>query len=162
MATKQALAAGDPEGIFPYHLPEVAASEEAIATAERALHITFDHEYRNFLTFAGGWKGFHQSVSLLTTTELVSGPLRDSACEAFEAMPELLEDLGWSPENLLPIAATLEDVDIFLMKIGGGGVSESQVYWVAEGELIDTFETFSHFFVSIIDHTKRRIIKMQE
>lgn len=35
VTTKQALAAWDPIGLFPNHLPEVAAAEESIREAEQ-------------------------------------------------------------------------------------------------------------------------------
>ncbi|MBO0981433.1 SMI1/KNR4 family protein [Microbacterium sp. SD291] len=158
---KQNLAAWDPKGIFPNHLPEVAATEESIHVAEQALGVRFDREHRGFLSFADGWKCFHQSITLLGTTELVAGPLRDAALEAFEYAPELLEELGRSTESLLPIAASLEQADVFVMLIDDGSVGP-KVLWLAEGELIDTFDSFGQYFISMIEYTNRRITKMQE
>lgn len=60
VATKQTLAEWDPQGLFPHHLPEIAASEESIAATERSLGVTLDDEYRCFLGFADGWKDFYQ------------------------------------------------------------------------------------------------------
>lgn len=91
----------------------------------------------------------------------MSGPLRDSALESFEYAPELNQDLGREPKSLLPIAASLEQADVFVMLIDDGTVGR-QVLWLAEGELIDTFETLGQYFVSMIDYTKRRIVKMQQ
>lgn len=159
--TKQNLAAWDPKGIFPHHLPEVAASEESIRAAERSLGIVFDPEHRGFLGYADGWKCFDQSVTLFGTGELVGGPLRDSALEAFEYAPEPLDDLGRSAESLLPIAASLEQADVFVMTIDDGVVGR-EVHWLAEGEVIETFDTFGQYFVSIIEYTKRQISKLQE
>ncbi|WP_206477142.1 SMI1/KNR4 family protein [Microbacterium sp. KRD172] len=159
--TKQNLAAWDPKGLFPNHLPEVAATEESIREAELALGVTFDKEHRGFLGFADGWKCFHQEVTLLGSRELVAGELREAALESFEYAPEMLEELGRSAEELLPIAASLEQADVFVMLIEEGAVGP-RVLWLAEGELIDTFDSFGQFFVSMIEYTKRRIDKMQE
>lgn len=161
VTTKQALAAWDPIGLFPNHLPEVAAAEESIREAEQKLGVELDQEHRRFLGFANGWKCFYQDVTLFGTGELVSGPLRDSALESFEYAPELIQDLGREPKSLLPIAASLEQADVFVMLIDDGTVGR-QVLWLAEGELIDTFETLGQYFVSMIDYTKRRIVKMQQ
>lgn len=158
---KQDLAAVDPDGIFPQHFPEVAATDGAVRTAEAALDVVFDAEHRGFLGSADGWKCFHQHVTLMGTAELVAGPLRESALAAFDAMPELLDDLGCSPDSLLPIAASLEQADIFVMRIDDGVVGPA-VLWLAEGELIDTFDSFGQFFVSMIDYAKRRTAKMRD
>ncbi|MBP1325382.1 hypothetical protein JOF28_000614 [Leucobacter exalbidus] len=158
--TKQNLAAWDPNELFPNHLPEVAATEELIHQVEQALTVRLDKEHRGFLGFADGWNCFHQEVTLLGTTGLVAGDLRDTAFEAFEYAPEFLEELGRSTEELLPIAASNEQGDVFVMLIEDGVVAP-KVFWIAEGELIDTFDSFGQYFVSMIEYTKRRIAKMQ-
>lgn len=158
---KRDLAEWDPKGIFPNHLPEVAATEEQISDAERALGVALDTEHRGFLSFADGWVCFHQYVTLLGTSGLVAGPLRDAALESFDYAPEALEELGRSSEGLLPIAASLEQADVFVMPIDDGVVGR-RVHWLAEGEVVDTFESFGQYFVSMIDYTKRRIGKLQE
>ncbi|MFT4213791.1 MAG: hypothetical protein QM622_03335 [Microbacterium sp.] len=157
---KQELATVDPLGIFPFHYPEVAAAEEAIVATERVLGLAFDPEHRRFLGYADGWNCFYQSVTLMGTAGLAAGALRDAALEAFDYAPEPLEDLGRTPGMLLPIAASFDQADVFAMPIDGAAVGRT-VYWIAEGEIIDTFDTFGQYFVSMIDYTKRRIGKMQ-
>lgn len=158
---KRDLAEWDPKGIFPNRLPEVAATEEQIRGVERALGVTLDAEHRGFLGFADGWTCFHQNITLFGTRELVGGPLHDAALEAFEYAPEALDELGRSAEALLPIAASLEQADVFVMPIDDGVVGR-QVHWLAEGEVIDSFDSFGQYFVSMIEYTKRRISKMQD
>ncbi len=162
VVAKKVLAEWDRDGIFPNHLPELAAEPEAIESAEAALGVVLDGEHRRFISFADGWKCFHQKVSLFGTQELVDGPLRAAALQSFEYAPELLEDYGWSPALLLPIAASLEQADVFVMPVGDRGRVDPRVHWLAEGELIDTFETFGQFFVSMIDHTTYRVAKLRE
>ena len=161
VTAKQNLAAWDPNNLFPNLLPEMAASEESIDRAERVLGSRFDSDHRRFLRVADGWSCFHQEVTLLGTRTLVSGELRDGAVESFEYAPEMLEELGRPTEALLPIAASLEQDDVFVMLVGDGAVGPG-VIWLAEGELIDTFESFGQFFVSMIEHTKRRTSKLKE
>ncbi|WP_314649331.1 hypothetical protein [uncultured Microbacterium sp.] len=71
------------------------------------------------------------------TRELVDGPLRAAALQSFEYAPELLEDYGWSPALLLPIAASLAQADVFVMPVGDHGRVDPRVHWLAEGELIE-------------------------
>ena len=161
LVAKQALAAVDPAGIFPFRYPEVAATEESVVTAERALGIELDAEHRGFLRYADGWDCFYQSVTLLSTAELIRGPLHDAAVEAFDAAPEPLEDLRREASTLLPIAASTVQADVFAMPIDNAVVGRA-VFWFAEGELIDTFESFGAYFVSMIDYTHRRAAKMRQ
>lgn len=156
---KQNLAAVDPENIFPFFLPNVAAAEETIAATEEKLGFTLDQDHKSFLRAADGWQCFYQNVTLFGTTDLTEGPLLDSAQEAFDSMPELLDSLNFTPEQVLPIAASQEQADVFVMIIKDGHV-EPTVHWLAEGEVIDTYETFGEYFMSMIAYTKRRIEKM--
>ena len=48
------------------------------------------------------------------------------------------------------------------MPVGDRGLVDPRVHWLAEGELIDTFETFGQFFVSMIDQTRYRVAKLRE
>lgn len=158
---KRDLAGYDPQNAFPNHLPEVAAPPQKIDETEQSLAIVLDPEHRAFLSFADGWKCFHQHVTLLSTSELIAGPLRDAALEAFEYAPEALEELGRTADGVLPIAASLEQGDVFVMPIDDGVVGQ-RVYWLAEGEVIDTFESFGQYFVSMIEYTRRRISKLAQ
>lgn len=157
---KQKLAAVDSAGIFPMFQPALAASETAIEALEKALNIQLNDEHRSFLTYADGWNCFYQNVTLFSTDELASGSLRDAAYQAFEHTPEVLEDLGLSTENLLPIAASLEQADVFVMLVENG-VVKPEVLWIAEGEVIDKYQTFGEYFMSMIEYTKRRTAKIQ-
>lgn len=158
---KQELAALDSRGIFPHHAPELAGSEEAISAAELELGVIFDAEHRGFLSYADGWRCFDICVMLLGTSELVEGPLREAAFEAFAVAPEPLEKLGLSAATVLPIAASLEQADVYLMPIIDGQASPA-VHWIAEGEVIDSFSTFGQFFASMIAYTRRRTAQLQQ
>lgn len=157
---KQKLSNVDPKGIFPFFLPNEAATEESVAYTENELSVPFDQEHRTFLQFANGWQCFYQNVTLFGTTDFIEGSLHDAAFEALEYMPELLESLEFKVEELLPIAASMEQADVFVMAIKNGHI-DPKVYWLAEGELIDSYETFGEYFMSMIDYTKRRTEKLQ-
>lgn len=157
---KQALAAWDPRGIFPHRFPGVAAPPEAVDAAEAALGVRLDPEHRALLGHADGWEAFHQHVTLLGTDELTAGRLRDAGLDAVDHADEPLRLLGCSPELLLPIAASLEQADVFVMPIRDGLVGR-RVHWLAEGEVIDSFVSFGQFFVSMIDYTTRRAARLR-
>lgn len=142
-------------GLYPLTLPGVAATAQEVAGLEASLGITLDTEHRSFLTFANGWVCFHQMTTILSVEELQHGWLRDFAAEAFE-YDETLQERGWNFEATLPIAVSRDLGDVFLMPIVEGKVG-AQVYWHAEGELIDTFDSFQQFFASMILYTKRAI-----
>ena len=78
---KRDLAGYDPQNAFPNHLPEVAAPPQKIDETEQSLAIVLDPEHRAFLSFADGWKCFHQHATLLSTSGLIAGPLRDAALD---------------------------------------------------------------------------------
>lgn len=159
VVTKEQLKKVDPEGLFPYFLPEVAATEQEVDVAERALGISLDEDHRTFLKFANGWKCFIQEITLLGAGDLGSGELWESAKSALRVSPETLEANAWSIDDLIPIGASLAQADIFLMHVENGAVAP-QVIWVAEGERIDTYDSFGQFFVSMIEYTRRRVRKM--
>jgi hypothetical protein len=52
---KQAMMEYDKKKIFPYHLPELAASEHEISEAERQHGHPIDGRYKEFLRCANGW-----------------------------------------------------------------------------------------------------------
>src|SRR5690625_7318597 len=105
VTVKQGLAAWDPKGIFPHHLPEVAATPENIDAAEAALGISLDAEHRALLTYADGWQALYQDVALLGAAQVVRSPARDAALEAFTYAPAELEaHLHRRPDQRLPTA----------------------------------------------------------
>jgi hypothetical protein len=58
----QAVQDADREGLWSYHLPRVAASEQELRDTERILGFGIDPMYRAFLTYANGWPDFHHSA----------------------------------------------------------------------------------------------------
>lgn len=140
----------------------MAAPEAAVAAAEKVVGVAFKAEHRRFLTFADGWSCFFQRISILGTGDFGSGPLWAAAQTALEESEDFIAEQDWDAAALLPVAASTEQADVFVMVRHDDGVVGDRVLWIAEGELIDTFDTFGQFFVSMIDYTRLIIRKRQE
>jgi hypothetical protein len=93
---KQAIYEADTDGLWEYHLPKVAATEDEIAAVEARLGIRLDPQYREFLRYANGWPSFYQSVDLFGTEDLAGGPMMDHVNEMLDVIePEpVLEQAG--------------------------------------------------------------------
>ncbi|MBS2965649.1 SMI1/KNR4 family protein [Actinocrinis puniceicyclus] len=157
---KQRLEEVDTEGLWEYRLPRVAASEETLQQVEAAIGMPLDPEYRDFLNHAGGWPAFYQSVDLFGPDELLGSPEFAAAREALLSMEDAaLAECGEAPRNLLPIAATTEDLDLFLIA-GPEANTPGQVFWYAGG-LIDTFPTFTEYFLAMVDYNREEIRRLE-
>lgn len=141
----------DIQNIWPYHLPEVAATKIQLLEVEQCLEKFADPLYFNFLSYANGWKGIYQYVDLFGTVDLIVSPLMSYA----KGLLDAIEDSYFDQKNIarnsvLPIATTLIDKDLFV--IGAKGTSiEGQVIWLA-GEEIDRFPNFEQFFLAMVDY----------
>lgn len=146
----------DKAKIWPYHLPEVGASEDELAGVECRLGHRIDPRYREFLKCANGWPAFYQAVDLFGTRDLIEGPRKENAEFVMSFLDDhVLHSSGFVRGDLLPIAATTTDRDIFL--IGRPHArSSGTVVWYA-GEEIDRFENFDEFFLAMIEYNKQEL-----
>ncbi|AZK44862.1 SMI1/KNR4 family protein [Paenibacillus lentus] len=153
---KQDMEKYDEEGLWEYHLPEVAASEELLIKTEQHLGYHLDSEYKEFLKYANGWKSFYQSVDLFGTNELVSSSDMDYAVNILNAIEDsVIFECGVPRDELLPIAVTKIDKDLFVItKLNSS--NPGQVIWFA-GEEIDRFDNFKEFFLSMIDYNREEL-----
>ena len=72
--------------LWDYYLPKVAATEQELIEAEAALGFALDPRYREFLSYANGWRCFLQRIDLFGTNELRGS---DSMREAWIALDEV-------------------------------------------------------------------------
>lgn len=153
---RQHLAELDKENLWPFFLPEVAASEEAIRQSERHLCVELPKAYRDFLLVADGWQCFYQAVDLFGLADLVGGERHERATELLRSLHPVGELCGVRPESLLPIAVSRNDIDLFLLS-----TSETErpgeVFWFA-GQLVETFSDFGEFFLTMVDYIREDII----
>lgn len=143
--------------LWQRHLPEVAASEEEISSAEAALGFRLEERYRTFLRHANGWKSFYQAVDLFGTANLLGASPMDSArrqLQAIEAL-ELEAALDLNLADVLPIGASALQRDIFLIAQKWSDRPGS-VVWFA-GRVVDSFPTFDEFFLAMLDYNRREV-----
>lgn len=153
---KQALAEVDKNGVWPHHLPAVAAPQARLAEVEAYLGYRLDTKYVDFLRHADGWQGFYQSVDLFGSGDLMGGEKMHLACSLAEAIVDSVwVQAGISREDVLSIAATAVDRDIFLLGKPNTPVSGT-VLWFA-GEEIDRFENFDEFFLAMVDYNREEV-----
>jgi hypothetical protein len=149
---REQLAQADIEQIFPFHMPEVRADESTIAQAERELGFDFDQSYRAFLACANGWQSFYQANDLFGTQDLTGGTRMERAVTLLDALFPLSDVCGVEEEELLPIAVSSTDIDLFLLSRSRGS-SKGKVFWCA-GQLVETFENFEEFFLAMVDYNR--------
>jgi hypothetical protein len=157
---KQAISEADAEGIWEFHLPRVAADAAALSSVEALLGVQLDPGYRSFLSYADGWPSFFQSVDLFGVADLAHGPRMDIAQELLTNLePIALRASGLGGAQLIPIAATTVDLDLFVMPVTDGRQQPS-VVWFA-GYEIDRFETFHDFFLAMIEYNRRELTALE-
>jgi len=150
---KQEVARNDAEGLWPYHFPSVAASEEQLALVERALGEALDPGYREFLRHAGGWRGLWHCVDLFGPDDLLGGQRFEVACQRADELEQAaLDEAGLRHGELLPIAASQEDPNLFLIGRRSSSIPGT-VVWFAGGE-IDRFPSFEDYFLAMIDYNR--------
>jgi hypothetical protein len=153
---KQKLAELDVAGLWENRLPGIAATETKLRDVERHLNETLDPAYRDFLLHADGWPALYQSIDLFGSHDLMGG---DRFRHATEMLSYVEDDVlvagGLQRDELLPIAASSVDLDLFVMTKRSAGKSGS-VIWLAGSE-IDRFSNFVDYFLAMIDYNRLEI-----
>lgn len=152
---KEVLAQLDKEKLWPYHLPQVGASEEEVAACEGRLGFQLDHKYRTFLKYANGWRGFYQTVDLFGTAELSGSEHMKRAWLMVSAVRSVLEQGGVRLADVLPIATTMVDKDVFVITTARSPMP-GIVIWIA-GEEIDRFPHFDEFYLAMVDYNRNEV-----
>lgn len=158
---KQALAEIDSAGLFPFYLPGVAAEESSVGAVELHFKSGIDTKYAGFLRYANGWRGVFQSVDLFGTDDLLGSEKMVAAKEMLKYIDDgVILSAGFSREDLLPIAASSLDKDLFVIA-KPGSASPGEVLWLA-GDLVDRFESFDEFFLSMVDYNRADVSFLRE
>lgn len=145
----------DQDNCWEYFPPRVGATEADLVLAEATIGHRLDEHYREFLRFANGWQCFYQRVNLFGTEELCGGAQMATACLLLEAIePEILDKSNFKKSELLPIAASSTDRDLFVIARPESAVAGT-VVWLA-GYEIEQFPTFDEFFLAIVDYNRIR------
>ncbi|UTY59327.1 SMI1/KNR4 family protein [Massilia sp. erpn] len=153
---KQALAAIDASGLWPHHLPNMAADYEKIVQTENALGFKIDPGYSDFLQLADGWNGFYQTVDLFGTSDLAGNGKAQYAASILNAIDDAaISESGFQRQELFPIAATSQDKDIFAMA-KPGSETPGAVVWFSGG-MVAKFPNFGEFFLAMVDYNREEI-----
>ena len=151
---KQALHEVDESNLWPWHLPNVATTEEQLKVVEEYLGHNLDSRYKLFLKQADGWQGFYQTVDLFGTEQLLGGSKMSYATMLLDVLDEesVLKASGFAKNDLLPIAVTTSDKDLFVITCPHS-VNPGVVIWFA-GYEIDRFPSFDEYFLAMIDYNR--------
>jgi len=151
---KQEIARVDVEGLWPWHLPSVGVKEDEISRAEALIGERLDESYRAFLTLANGWVGFLQVVDLFGCSDLAAGSRWMRAQELLHELDtNVYRLLELGPQDLLPVAASVEELDLFVMTRRHARVP-GRIIWLAQ-DVVDTFPSFDEYFLAMMDYNRR-------
>ena len=163
---KQELAEIDTHKLWPWHLPNVGATELELMECRHFLGFELDPIYQDFLTYANGWRGFIQATDLFGTKELMGSDKKNQNAEEIlsDIEDSVLDQAGTSKEALFPIAMSQLDFDVFAM-VKPSFARAGMVIWFA-GYEIQRFENFHDFFLAmeeynllVLDDLKQKELK---
>ncbi|KAB2929640.1 MAG: SMI1/KNR4 family protein [Leptonema illini] len=158
---KQMVMKADVKNMWPHHLPEIAATERQLKETENKLGYKIDEHYREFLSFADGWKGFYQTVDLFGTGDLLSGDRYLNAKKMLSYLEnDVLERSHLERKTLMPIAATAEDLDLFVL-VCPPAKEKGIIVWFA-GDEIQRFDNFEEYFLAMIDYNRNALKILKE
>ena len=146
----------DKHQLWEYFLPKVAASEQELAETESVLGYAIDPRYREFLSYANGWRCFLQRVDLFGTAELRGGRAMRDACSALENIDsEVLAKSTLVRSDLLPIGFSGEQGDLFVL-LKPSSTKPGTIAWFA-GYEIERYPIFDGFFLAMVDYNRLEI-----
>lgn len=148
----------DLDRLWDYAVPELAASFEEIKRAEEMAKIVFSDHQRDFLLSANGWRCFYQAVDLFGTKDYCGGDRFVRASSLLNSLEEIESICGLSKEKAIPVAVSMNDIDLFLTS-RNPDLDGDSVYWFA-GQLIERFDNFSEFFLSMVDYNRLTFEKL--
>ena len=149
---KQKIADVDVDGLWENTLPEVAATEEQLQALEGRMGYGLDPQHRAFLRHSNGWRAFKQRVDVFGIDDFVGGPRAARAAALVESLEPLETLCGFGKLDLLPIAVSLDDIDVMVMT-RPHTTKPGKVLWLAGG-LIDTFAGFDEWFLAMVDYNR--------
>ena len=147
---KQIIAEHDRDLVFPWHLPEVGASESDVEQMERTLGVSLPDEFKRFLTFANGWRCVLVRANLHGVRDLT--PHQITQIIAREDVRGYLADSGLTPRSVLPIGSSETERTVYLMLLAQwDGLPVGAVLWI-DCEEIERFASFEDFFTAMTAH----------
>jgi len=147
VVVKQAIAEADEKKLWPHHFPRVGATEQDVSKLKILVDKEIPQQFLAFLKYANGWPGFYQTVDLLGTDDFFNQEINSYSTEILE-QTVVAEDVK---HNLLPIAVTKYDIDLFCLSLKTG-----EVYWYA-GTEVEIFSDFNEYYLSMVDYNRREL-----
>lgn len=132
----------DTDSVWLFSFPDVAADTsqiEEFRKSQRTVPIVF----LDFLSCANGWSNFYQAVRILGTNDF-GGPLESRA----QKLISTLDLDGFIGRELIPVAVSTNDIDVFFMERQG-----EKVFWYA-GQPVDDFASFAEWFLAMVDYNR--------
>jgi hypothetical protein len=135
---------------------------EQLTAVEAQLGHSIDKGYRDFLMCANGWKCFSQTVNLFGTGDLMGSSLMDYALEILCILDDenVIASSGFTKAELLPIAATFEDRDLFVMTRATSH-QPGVVIW-SSGQEIERYLNFEKYFLTMADYNRLEIDRLKK
>jgi len=153
---KQRLQEVDEECLWPWHFPEVAATEEQLRSVETYLGHDLDVRYRLFLMHANGWQSFYHDVDLFGTEDLLGNLKMSRACKLLDAIGDIPgKDYTLFRREVLPIAVSENDIDLFVIVLPPSPLAGT-ILWLA-GYEVDRFPNFDEYFLAMVDYNREEI-----
>jgi hypothetical protein len=145
---KQSIANLDKKKALLWALPNLAACEDDLLAAERAVARRLPAGYREFLRFANGWRGFCVLTDLFGTKDLIEG--KGAEARSRPDVVEFCKDNGLEQSGCLVVGDSPNDLNLFAM------FSEwpETVVWIC-GEEVDRYNTFAEFFIAMIAYNEQ-------
>lgn len=103
-----------------------------------------------------GWPAFYQTVDLFGSEDLLGGSRFRQGVEKLNYVEEaVLTRAGLRRQELLPIAASSVDLDLFVMTKRSAS-RPGTVVWLAGSE-IDRFAGFDEYFLAMVDYNRMEV-----
>ena len=151
----QARMEADWKGLWDYAIPHLHATEETVASTEAQLGFRLPESYRGFLLASNGWPYFYLDMTIFSTSDLLGGELHKASqtqLESEECVEATAAD-GVIAADHFPVAASLVQTDVALMG-KPGTPAEGTVSWVRNGEVIERYDDFLDYYLSMMELNK--------
>jgi hypothetical protein len=148
--------------LWTRYLPEAAATETELASAERTIGTELDGRYRAFLLHANGWRSFYQTVDLFGTPQLVGASPGATAAAQLRAIERdaFAAAAGADVSDWLAIGGSAVQRDMFLLGATGSPKAGS-VLWHS-GTVIEAFDDFDDFYRAMLDYNRREVTYLEQ
>lgn len=157
ISIKKEIKDKDINEIWEFNLPQKAAADDEIQKIELKLGYTLDEAYVSFLKIANGWKAINQAIDLFGTNELLDSEQMNYAQILLKTLSEdgVLHASGFDYDELLPIAVSRYDTDLFVIAKNGSNCP-GIIIWFA-GYEVERYDNFEEFFRAIVEYNRLNI-----